>query len=193
MREYKCLVADPPWEERGGGKSKRGADRHYQLLKIDQIVAVMHSAPIWRPAKDAHLWLWVTDAFLISGMTVVLPALGFRFVRTFVWVKVTKDAPVPEEREPNANLKLGLGQYARGAHEVCLFGVRGNGYRLIQARNVPSVWEGSPTRHSEKPDGFYSERICRVSPGPRAELFARRRRGRFWDAWGDELAADAAE
>jgi hypothetical protein len=24
---YRCIVADPPWLERGSGKSKRGADR----------------------------------------------------------------------------------------------------------------------------------------------------------------------
>ena len=29
---------DPPWEEKGGGKSKRGADRHYPVLEKHEIV-----------------------------------------------------------------------------------------------------------------------------------------------------------
>lgn len=27
---YRTVYLDPPWPERGGGKSKRGADRHYK-------------------------------------------------------------------------------------------------------------------------------------------------------------------
>ena len=31
--KYKTILADPPWYQRGGGKIKRGADRHYPILK----------------------------------------------------------------------------------------------------------------------------------------------------------------
>ena len=34
---YRCVVIDPPWLERGAGKVKRGADRHYELLHTDAI------------------------------------------------------------------------------------------------------------------------------------------------------------
>lgn len=30
-RTYDIIYADPPWMERGGGKIKRGADRHYRI------------------------------------------------------------------------------------------------------------------------------------------------------------------
>lgn len=30
--QYKTIYIDPPWPERGGGKIKRGADRHYALI-----------------------------------------------------------------------------------------------------------------------------------------------------------------
>lgn len=30
--KYKTIYADPPWPEQGGGKIKRGADRHYRGL-----------------------------------------------------------------------------------------------------------------------------------------------------------------
>lgn len=32
-RKYKTIYADPPWQESGGGKIKRGADKHYLLIK----------------------------------------------------------------------------------------------------------------------------------------------------------------
>ncbi len=31
--KYKCVTMDPPWLERGGGKCKRGADRHYPFAR----------------------------------------------------------------------------------------------------------------------------------------------------------------
>ena len=61
-RKYKTIYIDPPWEERGGGKIKRGADRHYNLMSLDEIAAF----PIKELADPAgcHLYLWVTNNFL---------------------------------------------------------------------------------------------------------------------------------
>ena len=36
--KYKTIYADPPWEEKGGGKIKRGANRHYKLMKTSEII-----------------------------------------------------------------------------------------------------------------------------------------------------------
>ena len=38
--QYKTIYIDPPWPERGGGKIKRGADRHYALMSIKEIKAL---------------------------------------------------------------------------------------------------------------------------------------------------------
>ena len=46
------------------------------------------------------------------------------------------------------------------------------------------------TGHSRKPDLFY-EIVERVSPEPRLEMFARRRRY-GWDVWGNEAPKFAA-
>lgn len=56
-KKYKTIYADPPWPERGAGKIKRGADRHYPLMKVREIIDL----PI-QPLTDinAHLYLWVT-------------------------------------------------------------------------------------------------------------------------------------
>ena len=36
-KKYQIIYADPPWNERGGGKIKRGADRHYPLMRTEDI------------------------------------------------------------------------------------------------------------------------------------------------------------
>lgn len=183
---FPTIVADPPWAERGGGKIKRGADRHYPLAgKLGDpgpIIAAMRSSPILRPAENAHAWIWATDNFLRDGLTV-LDAIGFRYVRTFVWVK----GPA-EETDDVDDLDLGLGQYGRGSHELLLFGVRGKGQDpsvWTGARDVRSVFFSPRTVHSRKPDQSY-ELIQRVSRGPYAELFARRQYGPAWSVWGNE-------
>ena len=85
-------------------------------------------------------------------------------------------------------LRIVGGHYVRGAHELCLFGTRG---LTGLERDVPSVIlaphpkdERGRIVHSAKPDHLY--RIAeRISPGPRIELFARRRRA-GWEAWGNQ-------
>ena len=37
MKKYNTIYADPPWHEQGGGKIKRGADRHYSLMTTEEI------------------------------------------------------------------------------------------------------------------------------------------------------------
>jgi len=67
---YRCISADPPWNERGGGKIVRGAQRHYPLMKTPDITAAMLQAPQWRPDRDGcHMWLWVTDNYLRDGVS----------------------------------------------------------------------------------------------------------------------------
>lgn len=172
---YATIMADPPWLERGSGKCKRGADKHYPLLHTRDIPGVMQASPLWQPADDCHLYLWVTSNHLPSGLEV-MRALGFRYVSQFAWVKAREGVRV----------QVGIGQYFRGQHELCLFGVRGDGYAVrTDARNVGSVIIAPRTRHSQKPEAAY-ELIERRSKGPRLEMFARTKRG-GWDAWGNAI------
>ena len=174
--EYACVLADPPWPERGGGKITRGANRHYQTLTRAQspgmVVDLMLRSPVWHIAPNAHLWLWVTNNYLRDGLAV-MEACGFRYVTNAVWAKD----------------RYGLGQYMRGQHELLLFGVRGRLPALT--RSVGSLVGGRTiprTKHSRKPQEAYSL-IESVSPGPRVELFARSRRA-GWDVWGNEAPTD---
>ena len=168
-RGYRCTAIDAPWNERGGGRIKRGADRHYGLLSTPDIIRVILQSGSWYPADNAHLWLWVTDNYLPDGLQV-MSALGFRYIRTLVWFKVRND-----------KLQVGLGQYLRGSHELCLFGSRG---KSMMPKNKPLSVVAERTVHSRKPDEAYSV-IETVSPGPRLEMFARSPRP-GWDTWGDQ-------
>jgi N6-adenosine-specific RNA methylase IME4 len=167
--KYGTILADPPWPERGGGKIKRGADRHYALMSVSQIA----SLPVQSlAAPDSHLYLWVTNNYLPAGLSV-LAAWGFRYITAITWAKD----------------KIGLGQYFRGQTEHCLFGVRGKpGYRLgpLGNRQQGTTLITAPrTRHSEKPQQLRAM-IERVSCGPYLELFARDQ-VENWDVWGNEV------
>lgn len=189
---FGTICLDPPWQERGGGKCKRGADRHYSLMKLDDIHRTVWTCPLFRPAPDAHCWMWVTNNFLPQGLEL-MRRLDFRYVTNVVWVKMDDSelrtsmagesiAPIVLARDM---LQIGLGQYQRGAHELLLFGVRGKAMVPATKNRLPSVVFAPRGRHSEKPVEFY-ERIELVSPEPRLEMFARSRRP-GWTSWGDQL------
>lgn len=169
--KYKTIYADPPWMEQGGGKIKRGADKHYSLMKTPEIM----SLPVQKLADDGcHLYLWVTNNFLKDGLNV-MEAWGFRYVTTITWVKD----------------RIGLGQYYRGITEHCLFGVKGSlPYKVVDGKRQQGVtgFIAPKGRHSRKPDEM-REMIERVSYGPYLELFAREP---FlnWDSWGNEIKND---
>lgn len=172
---FRCIVADPPWLERGGGKLKRGADRHYPLMKtsaiVELMIGVLNQNRYRVNVNGCHMYLWVTNNFLRDGIAV-LEALGFRYVTMRTWAKD----------------RIGLGYYWRGQTEHVLFGVRGKLPSLVRTEST-LVGKGivKRGRHSAKPQVFYDE-VERVSPGPRLEMFAREPR-EGWTVWGNEIAA----
>lgn len=188
--EFGTIIIDPPWPERGAGKVKRGADRHYSLLSTHDIPRVIGSSPAFRPADDSHLWVWTTNNYLPHAVAL-FPLLGFRYVTNLAWVKMAElelsVVPVPTYLIGLASgmLQIGLGQYFRGAHELLLFGVRGRAMVPPPANRLPSVVVAPRGRHSAKPAEFY-ERVELVSPPPRLEMFARSLRD-GWTSWGNEV------
>jgi N6-adenosine-specific RNA methylase IME4 len=173
-KKYKTLYIDPPWPERGGGKIKRGADRHYRLMSLDEIAAL----PVRELAdpEGCHLYLWVTNNYLKAGLDLI-NKWGFEYITLVTW---QKDRP-------------GLGQYYRGLTEHCIFAATKKRlpykYELQltgeskRCQGVTGFYEPK-TIHSRKP-AVMREMIERVSYGPRLELFAREA---FpgWDRWGNE-------
>ena len=167
-KTYKTILADPPWPERGGGKIKRGADRHYELMSVKEII----SLPVQNITEtNCHLYLWVTNNYLRAGLQT-MEAWGFTYKTIITWGKD----------------KMGLGQYFRGMSEHCLFGVKGNlPYKIIDGKRQQgrTIIMASRGRHSEKPEEM-RKMIETVSYGPYIELFARKR-VMGWDSMGNQL------
>ena len=67
-KKYKTIYADPPWNEQGAGKIKRGADRHYPLMKTEDI----KNLPVQNITDDeCWLYMWVTNNFLKEGLDIM--------------------------------------------------------------------------------------------------------------------------
>jgi N6-adenosine-specific RNA methylase IME4 len=167
-KRYRTIYVDPPWMETGGGKIKRGADKHYDLMKTKDIILL----PVKEIADtNCHLYLWTTNNFLPAALAV-MEAWGFKYKTTITWAKD----------------RFGLGQYFRGQTEHCLFGVRGTlpykteGGKRQQGR---TLLVAPRKEHSVKPEQMRTM-IEKVSYPPYIELFARRRAD-GWDAWGNEI------
>lgn len=168
-KKYKTIYVDPPWEEKGGGKIKRGADRHYDLMSIKEL----EQLPVMRLADESgcHLYMWVTNNFLEKGLALC-KKWGFQYITLITW---NKD-------------RIGLGQYYKGLTEHCIFATTKQKlpYKLIdgkRAQGVTGFYEPK-TIHSRKPVKM-REMIERVSYEPRIELFARELH-EGWDVWGTE-------
>ena len=68
--KYKTIYADPPWNEQGGCKIKRGADNHYPVMKTKDIIK-MKDVINKISEENAHLYLWVTNNYLKDGLKVM--------------------------------------------------------------------------------------------------------------------------
>lgn len=171
--QFRLIYADPPWEETGGGKTKRGCDRHYPPMKTRDIAALPVET-LCSP-EGAHLWMWVTNNFLEDGL-LVLRAWGFRYVGIRSWFKGELD-----DEDDLLLQHAGLGQYTRGETEQLLLGVRRGEagmlpYKLTadgkRCQVGTAIVSPKTSRHSEKPGSVRDDCLI-VSYPPACELFAR--------------------
>lgn len=172
----KLLLADPPWRFSDAlpGK-KRGAAKHYPVLSVAEIAR----HPLPPIADDALLLLWKVPAMPEEALFVAR-AWGFVPKSEIVWVKETK----------TGKLHFGMGRYVRNCHEACIVAARGRARDLILDLSVRSVFSAPVGEHSEKPVEIY-EIAERLSPGPYAEVFARRGRP-GWRSYGLDLVGEPA-
>ena len=161
---FATILVDPPWPLQSG-------EKHYRTMSLARITAL----PVGSlAARDAHLWLWTTNALLPTAYEVA-EAWGFTVRSPLTWVK----------------FRLGLGgrYQLRNATEQLLFCTRGKA--PLGSRSQPTWFNAPVQEHSRKPAEQFAI-IERVSPGPYLELFARRRpeSNQPWAVWGDQVASD---
>jgi N6-adenosine-specific RNA methylase IME4 len=171
---FATVLADPPW--RFVNRTGKVAPEHRRLSRYDTMttkeIAALPVAELMAPA--AHCYLWVPNALLADGLTV-LEQWGFAYKANLVWHKVRKDG---------ASDGRGVGFYFRNVTELVLFGVRGRMRTLAPGRSQVNLLATRKREHSRKPDELYGI-VEACSPGPFLELFARYPRA-GWTAWGDE-------
>jgi N6-adenosine-specific RNA methylase IME4/ParB-like chromosome segregation protein Spo0J len=166
-KKYRCLVIDPPWPIEKIEREERpnqGKQLDYPTMTLEEIAEL--PIPKLADPSGCHVYLWVTHKFLPEGLRL-FEKWGVKYQCVLTWVKPTGMTPF---------------SWMYNTEHV-LFGRIGS-LDLLRRGVKLSFFERS-RRHSEKPEVFY--RIVElVSPEPRLEMFARRRRPGF-DAWGDEV------
>lgn len=177
---FPTILADPPWRfenRRGKLSPEHRRLRRYETM-TDDAIAELPVHLLARP--NAHLYLWVPNALLASGLRV-MERWGFAYKTNLVWLKRRIDGG-PDGR--------GTGFYFRNVTELVLFGVKGEMRTLAPGRRQVNVVESRKREHSRKPDEVYDV-IEACSPGPYLELFARHPRP-GWESWGFEADGPAA-
>jgi N6-adenosine-specific RNA methylase IME4 len=206
-QKFSVIVADPAWKF-GNTKSRGAAEDHYRTMANSEIVFL----PVHQiVADDAFLFMWVTDVHLLGTNIGYSPALeairrwGFEPKLTMPWIKTKADvreftaddlghvAPMGEDTTTqyveidsvigNVKVQIGMGNYFRHSHELCIFATRGKAKSLVH--NLPSVIFAARGQHSRKPDAplIWAEKM--MGHGPYLEMFARRDRPE-WTSWGSE-------
>lgn len=182
-RKYKTIVADPPWkyDGRGLGSAKEhrpnsygaapSSHERYGSMSMEELKAL----PVKQfAAKEAHLYMWVTNAFIERGWQLCKD-WGFDPKTVVTWGKL---------RRADGKPSMKTGYYFRGATEHFVFATRNN-LRLKDKAVEPTLFLSERLPHSVKPEWFY-ELVERVSYPNYLELFARRERS-GWDYWGNEV------
>jgi N6-adenosine-specific RNA methylase IME4 len=176
---FATVLADPPWQF--VNRTGKVAPEHRRLSRYGTMTAQeILALPVAQIAEStAHLYLWVPNALLPDGLTV-MKAWGFTYKSNLVWHKIRKDG---------GSDGRGVGFYFRNVTELILFGVRGKNARTLPpGRRQVNLIATRKREHSRKPDEQY-DLIEACSPGPYCELFARGARPN-WVVWGNQAGKD---
>ncbi len=161
---YSVILADPPWKYSFSKSGSRKIENQYPTMTCQEICEYKFPRN-----ADSVLYLWGTAPKLYEALAVMM-AWGYEYKTHAVWNKV----------------KIGMGYWFRGQHELLLVGVSGKFSPPDPEHRVSSVIMEERGKHSKKPVAVY-EMIERAYPNHRKlELFARNIRP-GWDAKGNEV------
>ena len=167
FKRYGVIYADPPWRYGFSKSDSRAIETQYPTMSDEEICALQVPAD-----KNAVLYLWAVAPRLNAGFRV-MEAWGFEYKTCAVWDKV----------------KVGMGYWFRGQHEILMVGTRGNVSPPAQPLRISSVIRCPRGQHSRKPD-YVRDQIALWYPNvERLEMFTRTKRP-GWDAFGNQVETD---
>ena len=79
-----------------------------------------------------------------------------------------------------------MGYWFRGQHEFLLIGIKGNISPPFPENRFSSVYREKKSKHSKKPEFYYSMIEKMFPKGKYLELFSRNKRDN-WTMWGNEI------
>ena len=166
-KKYQVIYSDPPWRYDFSKSDSRKIENQYPTMTVEEICNMKI------PSDDnAVLYLWATAPKLEEALKV-MKAWGFQYKSNAIWDKV----------------KIGMGFWFRGQHELLLVGVKGKFSPPIPSLRIGSVIREARKAHSKKPD-IIREYIGKwYSDKNKLELFAREK-FEGWDVFGNEVNSD---
>lgn len=174
-RQYDLIVADPPWNQRRGGKKKAvknsGLPFDYPVCDLPEIKAHLVQASKLT-ADNSLLFLWTIEKYLPDA-EVMAKELGYKLHARMIWNKITG---------------IPAAFTVRFGHEYLLYMYKGKLLPVAKEERgkIHTVFEERVIRHSQKPEVAF-EIINRLYPSARKlEMYARTERTGY-DCWGNEV------
>ena len=178
MGKFATVVVDPPWPLQmaatyirplSASNSLSKTELDYRCMSLDVIGQLPIQAIL---EDDARVFCWAVNRLLPDAIEC-MRQWGLSYEMTFGWVKTCGMQP---PGMPCSNL------------EFVIVGKVGHpAFVDTRAFKAGNCWDrGVPKNgsHSHKPEGFY-DLLRRVTPGPRLDVFGRRRIAGF-TSWGNE-------
>lgn len=158
------ILADPPWKYDFSETDSRKIENQYPTATVEEMKAHLPET-----APNCVLLLWATAPKLLEAIEL-LHLWGFEYKTNAIWDKV----------------KIGMGYWFRGQHELLLVGVKGKVSPPAEEFRVGSIFTEAREGHSIKPECVY-DWIDRSFPHlVKLEMYARKARP-GWSAWGNEI------
>ena len=173
---YEVILADPPWnQKRGGKKAERpnssGGLLVYPTLSLPEITDHLEKAKLLAAPKHV-LFLWTIDKYLFEAEDIA-KHLGYKLHARMIWNKVTG---------------IPAAFTVRYGHEYLLYCTYGGLLPVAaEARGkIHTVFTEQVRSHSEKPEESYRISSQLYPNQLKLEMYARKNR-EGWDAFGNQV------
>lgn len=178
-KQYDLLYADPPWQQRKGGRksvrpNSSGIELDYPVISLEEIKQHLTVADSLT-GDNAVLFLWTIDKYLFEAEEIA-KSLGYKLHARMIWNKVTG---------------IPAAFTVRFGHEYLLYMYKGKLMRVAKEERgkIHTVFTEQVKKHSQKPEEAYRI-IERLYPNARKlEMYARNTRDGF-DCWGNEMKCE---